>query len=102
MLIKTSIYDNTYLKKKLICPLWHNRPGQPIYGHNLQVQPFHTAEPKQFPEATFDLLSNPLNPRINQAIATLEDLEVTADVFHLRQLPLRYLEPSLLNGLFEA
>jgi len=68
--------------------------GQPIYGCNLQVQPFHAAEPEHFPEATFDLLSNLLNPHINQAIATLGDLGVTADVFHLRQLPLKYLNQA--------
>jgi hypothetical protein len=69
-------------------------PGQPIYDHGLQAQPFHAAEPEHFPEATFDLLSNPLNPHIDQAIATLEDLGVTADMFHLRQLPLEYLDQA--------
>jgi hypothetical protein len=69
-------------------------PGQPIYGHNLQVQPFHTAELEHFPEATFDLLSNPLDLHIDQAIATLGDLGVTADVFCLRQLPLKYLDQA--------
>jgi hypothetical protein len=69
-------------------------PGQPIYGRDLQAQPFHATEPEHFPEATFDLLSNLLNPCINRAAATLGDLEVTADVFHLRQLPLKYLDQA--------
>jgi hypothetical protein len=69
-------------------------PRQPIYGHNLQVQPFHAVELEHFPKATFDFLSNPLNPCINQAIATLGNLGVTADVFCLRQLPPRYLNQA--------
>jgi hypothetical protein len=59
-------------------------PGQPVYGHDLQAQPFHAAEPEHFPEATFDLLSNPLDPCINEAVTTLGDLGVMADVFCLR------------------
>jgi hypothetical protein len=56
-------------------------PGQPIYGMDLQAQLFHAAEPKHFPEVSFDCLSNPLNPHIDRAVATLGDLGVTADVF---------------------
>jgi hypothetical protein len=37
-------------------------PGQPIYGCNLQAQPFHAAKPEHFPKATFDLLSNCFDP----------------------------------------
>jgi hypothetical protein len=40
-------------------------PGQPIYGCNLQVQPFHAAEQEHFPEAPFNLLSNLLDPCID-------------------------------------
>jgi hypothetical protein len=40
-------------------------PGQPIYGHDLQVQPFHATEPEHLSKATFNLLFNPLNPCIN-------------------------------------
>jgi hypothetical protein len=88
----------TYLKPELQARnlmLWGSMgPGQPIYGHDLQAQPFHTAELKHFPEATFNLLSNPLNPCIDRAVTTLGDLGVTADVFHLRQLPLKYLDQA--------
>jgi hypothetical protein len=69
-------------------------PGQPIYGRDLQAQPFYAAELEHFPEATFDLISNLLNPHIDQAVATLGDLGVTADVFCLRQLPLKYLDQA--------
>jgi len=40
-------------------------PGQPIYGMDLQAQPYHAAEPEHFPEVSFDCLSNPLDPCIN-------------------------------------
>jgi hypothetical protein len=69
-------------------------PVQPIYGHDLQAQPFHAAELEHFPETTFDLLSNPLDPCIDRAIATLGDLGVMADVFCLRQLPLKYVDQA--------
>jgi hypothetical protein len=59
----------TYLKPELQAGnpmlLGSMGPGQPICGYDLQVQPFHTAEPEHFPEATFDLLSSPLNPCID-------------------------------------
>jgi hypothetical protein len=66
-------------------------PGQPIYDMDLQAQLFHSAEPEHFPEVSFDCLSNPLNPRIDRAVTTLGDLGVTADVFCLQQLPLKYM-----------
>jgi hypothetical protein len=69
-------------------------PGQPVYGSDLQAQPYHTAEPEHFPEVSFDCLSNPLDPHIDRAVATLGDLGVTADVFHLRQLPLKYMDQA--------
>jgi len=43
---------------------------------------------------TFDVLANPLDPRIDRAIATLGDLGVIADIFRLPQLPQRYLEAA--------
>jgi hypothetical protein len=67
-------------------------PGQPIYGTDLQAQLYHTTELKHFPEVSFDCLSNPLDPRIDKAVATLGDLGVTVDVFHLQQLPLKYMD----------
>ena len=69
-------------------------PRQPIYSCDLQAQPFHATELEHFPKATFDLLSNLLNPHIDWAITTLGDLGVTVDVFHLRQLPLKYLDQA--------
>jgi hypothetical protein len=67
-------------------------PGQPVYGMDLQAQPYHAVEPEHFPEISFDCLSNPLNPHLNQAVATLGDLGVTGDIFCLRQLPLKYMD----------
>jgi hypothetical protein len=58
-------------------------PGQPIYGMDLQAQPYHAVEPEHFPEVSFDRLSNLLDPHIDQAVATLGDLGVTADIFCL-------------------
>jgi hypothetical protein len=58
-------------------------PGQPIYGTDLEAQPYHAAELEHFPEVSFNHLSNLLNPHINQAVATLGDLGVTADIFCL-------------------
>jgi hypothetical protein len=58
-------------------------PGQPVYGHDLQAQPYHAVKPEHFPEVSFDHLSNPLNPHINRAVTTLGDLGAMADVFHL-------------------
>jgi hypothetical protein len=88
----------TYLKPELQAGrpmlLGSIGPRQPIYGHNLQAQPFHAAELEHLPKATFDLLSNPLDPHIDRAVATLGDLGVTADVFCLRQLPLKYLDQA--------
>jgi len=69
-------------------------PGAPVYGRNLNTLPFHSAEPRGFTPYTFDVLANPLDPRIDRAIATLGDLGVTADVFRLHQLPQRYLETA--------
>jgi hypothetical protein len=40
-------------------------PGQPIYGTDLQAQPYHAMEPEHFPEVSFNCLSNPLNPCID-------------------------------------
>jgi hypothetical protein len=67
-------------------------PGQPIYGTDLQAQLYHAAEMKAFPEISFDCLSNPLNSHLDWAVTTLGDLGVTADVFHLWQLPLKYMD----------
>jgi hypothetical protein len=53
-------------------------PGQPVYGTDLQAQPYHAVEPEHFYEASFNCLSNLLNPHIDQAVATLRDLGVTA------------------------
>ena len=58
-------------------------PGQPVYCMDLQAQPYHAAELEHFPKVSFNHLSNPLDPRIDQAITTLGDLGVMADVFHL-------------------
>ena len=38
------------------------------------------------------MLANPLDPRIDRAVATLGDLGVSAEIFRLRQLPLHYLD----------
>jgi hypothetical protein len=70
------------------------RPGQPVYDCDLQAQPYHAAEPEHFPEVSFDHLSNLLDPHIDRAIATLEDIGVMADVFCLRQLPLKYMDQA--------
>jgi len=67
-------------------------PGQPIYGMDLQAQPYHTAEPEHFPEVSFNYLTNLLNPHIDQAVTTLGDLGVTVDIFHLQQLPLKHMD----------
>jgi hypothetical protein len=69
-------------------------PGQPIYGSNLQLQPYHTVELEHFPKVSFDCLTNPLNPHIDRAVTTLGDLGVMADVFCLRQLPLKYMDQA--------
>jgi len=69
-------------------------PGQPVYGRNLNALPFHAAEPQGFTSYTFNLFTNPLDPRIDRAVATLGDLGVTADIFQLRQLPMHYLETT--------
>jgi len=69
-------------------------PGQPVYGRNLNTLPFHAAEPQGFTPYTFNLLANPLDPRIDRAVATLGDLGITADIFRLHQLPLRYLDTT--------
>jgi len=44
------------------------------------------------------VLANPLDPRVDRAVATLGDLGVTADIFRLRQLPLRYLDTARQNA----
>src|SRR6266850_7407844 len=56
-------------------------PGEPVYGRNLNALPFHAAEPQHFEPYSFDILANPLDPRINRAVATLGDLGVTAELF---------------------
>src|SRR6267142_1717448 len=53
-------------------------PGEPVYGRNLNALPFHAAEPRGFTPYAFDVLANPLDPRIDRAVATLGDLGVTA------------------------
>jgi len=67
-------------------------PGEPVYGRNLNALPFHTAEPRGFIPYTFDVLANPLDPRVDRAVATLGDLGITAEIHRLRLLPLRYLD----------
>jgi len=67
-------------------------PGEPIYGRNLNAQPFHVAEPQGFEPYTFNLLANPLDPHVDRAVATLGDLGITAEIFRLCQLPLCYLD----------
>src|SRR6267142_7156802 len=67
-------------------------PGAPVYGRNLNALPFHSAEPRGFASYPFDVLANPLDPRIDRAIATLGNLGITVDIFRLQQLPLCYLE----------
>ena len=69
-------------------------PGQLVYGRNLNAQPFHAVEPRGFTTYSFDLLANPLDPHIDRAISTLDDLGVTADIFRLHQHPLRYLDTA--------
>jgi len=68
--------------------------GQPVYGRNLNALPFHTAEPRGFTSYTFDLFTNPLDPRVDRAVTTLGDLGVTMDIFRLSQLPMHYLETA--------
>ena len=67
-------------------------PGHPVYGENLHAKPYHAAEPKGFKPQPFNMLANPLDPRVDRAIATLGDLGVTAEIFRLRQLPMKHLE----------
>jgi len=67
-------------------------PGEPVYGRNLNTLPFHTAEPQGFIPFPFDVLANPLDPRIDRAVATLGDLGITAEIHRLRLLPLQYLD----------
>src|SRR6267142_1245874 len=73
-------------------------PGEPVYGRNLNALPFHAAEPRGFTPYAFNVLTNPLDPRIDRAVATLGDLGVTADIFRLCQLPLRYLDTARQNA----
>src|SRR6267142_378674 len=73
-------------------------PGEPVYGRNLNALPFHAAEPRGFTPYAFDVLANPLDLRVNRAVATLGDLGVTADIFRLHQLPLRYLDMARQNA----
>jgi hypothetical protein len=40
-------------------------PGQPIYGTDLQAQPYHAMELEHFPEVSFNCLFNLLNPHID-------------------------------------
>jgi len=49
-------------------------PGEPVYGRNLNALPFHAVEPQGFTPYTFNMLVNPLDPRIDRAVATLGDL----------------------------
>jgi hypothetical protein len=67
-------------------------PGQPIYGTDLQVQPYHATEPEHFPEVSFDCISNLLDPHIDRAVTTLGNLGIMVDVFCLQQLPLKYMD----------
>jgi hypothetical protein len=67
-------------------------PGQPVYDTDLQAQPYHAAEPEDFPEVSFNWLSSPLDPCIDRAISALGDLGIIADIFHLRQLLLKYMD----------
>jgi len=56
-------------------------PGEPVYGRNLNTLPFHAAEPQGFTPYTFDVLANPLDPHIDQAVTTLGDLGISTDIF---------------------
>src|SRR6267142_174561 len=67
-------------------------PGEPVYGRNLNALPFHTAEQQGFTPYTFNMLANPLDPRLDRAVAMLGDLGITAEIHRLRLLPLRYLD----------
>jgi len=69
-------------------------PREPVYRRNLNMLPFHAAEPQGFTTYPFDVLANPLDPHIDRAVATLGDLGITADIFQLCQLPLRYLKTA--------
>ena len=69
-------------------------PGEPVYGRNLNALPFHAVEPQGFTPYTFNMLVNPLDPRIDRAVATLGDLGITSDIFRLCQLPLQYLDTA--------
>jgi hypothetical protein len=40
-------------------------PRQPVYGMDLQAQPYHTMELEHFPKVSFDCLSNPFDPHID-------------------------------------
>jgi hypothetical protein len=40
-------------------------PGQPIYGMDLQAQPYYATELEHFPEVSFNCLANLLNPHID-------------------------------------
>src|SRR6267142_1954630 len=62
-------------------------PRQPVYGRNLNAQPFYTAELQGFTNYSFEVLANPLDPCIDCAISTLGDLGVTANIFQLCQCP---------------
>src|SRR6267142_2201410 len=73
-------------------------PGEPVYGRNLNALPLHAAEPQGFTPYPFDLLANPLDPRIDRAVATPGDRGVTVDIFRLCQLPLRYLDMARQNA----
>ena len=67
-------------------------PREPMYRRNLNALPFHTAEPQGFIPYTFDMLANPLDPRLDRAVAMLGDLGISAEIHRLRLLPLRYLD----------
>jgi hypothetical protein len=76
-------------------------PGEPVYADNLLAQPFHAAELRGTTPQSFDLLANPLDPRIDQAIASLGDLGVTSEIFRLRQLPMQRLENARHTAYME-
>jgi hypothetical protein len=76
-------------------------PGEPVYADNLLAHPFHAAEPWGTTPQSFDLLANPLDPHIDQAIASLGDLGVTSEIFQLCQLPMRCLENARHTAYME-
>src|SRR6202008_2367667 len=71
--------------------------GHPIYGVPLTALAFSTAPPEHHIGFPLYHFQNAFDQRINQAVDTLRDLGVAADVYRLRQIPHRQLEVKTMR-----